>query len=640
MGHVDALKMVDHVRTRLVDLAVSENYFRDRRMSEAARKVWEGPGLDGGLVSELWVEGAFPGEHSPDCLDSLSDEGLFPGDLCQHLADRDVFPSDRRLYNHQSEAFRAAASSVSDSRTALVITAGTGLGKTEAFLLPMLRDLWTAQGRRPEGGMRCLILYPMNALVSDQVDRIYGWLQGQERLSVFHFTSETPEDARRANKAGVPKWERCRMRTRQEARGFETHDGEKNQTEPFGPVPDIVITNYSMLEYMLCRPQDYRFFGPDLRCIILDEAHLYTGALAAEITMLLRRVRQRCGVAASSILHLATSATLGGDDEDLLGFASTLFSTEQDSTRVIRGRTADLDLGEQESPPKSPAGSRDISAFADLSFNTLTANDTLVADDSNTVEKLKKASRLLVSEGAIARAIKEYPATPACFLHTALREAPLVRKVAIILGNNKSNVLSLDELAGRLFVGQPGEVERKASIALLRLAASARLRPVDMPLVPHRLHFLVRAPEGLSVCLNPDCSGPEERRVLSIGCLQPYGDRCRYCEHILLPVHRCDNCGNWALAAHENQENVLEPGYYAQSAEERTYYLLTQAQDSGFEEVVVNPERGYIRGHGAAGVSLWKAPRVAQEDKRQKCPTCQSVWGIAVSYTHLTLPTN
>ena len=74
--------------------------------------------------------------------------------------------------------------------------------------------------------MRCLILYPTNALVADQVDRIYRWLQGQNSLTVFHFTSETPEDAHRANQRGEPQWKACRMRTRQEARGREFHNGE------------------------------------------------------------------------------------------------------------------------------------------------------------------------------------------------------------------------------------------------------------------------------------------------------------------------------------------------------------------------------------------------------------------------------
>ena len=111
----------------------------------------------------------------------------------------------------------------------------------------------------------------MNALVNDQVDRLYKWLEGQDRIRLFNFTSETPEDIKAANRAGIPKWDSCRVRTRQEARE--------------SPVPDIVITNYSMLEYMLCRPQDSVFFGPALRAVVLDEAHLYTGTLAAEITL-------------------------------------------------------------------------------------------------------------------------------------------------------------------------------------------------------------------------------------------------------------------------------------------------------------------------------------------------------------------
>jgi len=629
MGQVDALKMVEHVRTRLVDLAVSENYVRDNRLSDAAQTVWEGSGSDGGLVSELWVEGAFPGEHSSDSLKSLSAEGLFPDDLCHHVNARDVFPEDRLLYNHQSEALRKAAAAKTREKQAFVITAGTGLGKTEAFLLPMLADLWTAPDRRKNGGMRCLILYPMNALIADQVDRIYGWLRGQQRLTVFHFTSETPEDARCANRQGEHNWEPCRVRTRQEARGFETHKGDRVRQEPFGSVPDIVITNYSMLEYMLCRPQDSRFFGPDLRCIILDEVHLYTGTLAAEIMMLLRRVRERCGVSPHEILHMATSATLGGDDEELQAFASSLFSTDKAKTTVIRGRYADHDLGDAESPPAQPTPTADIAKFVDLDFGTLTTEDKLIEDNEETVSTLREVATLLVSKATLDRAQHEYPGTPARFLYASMREAPLIRKTADILAKEKGSVLSLDDLADRLFDGKNYANDRNATIALLRLAAAARMRASDLPLVPHRLHFLVRAPEGLSVCLNPQCSGPDERRIPSIGCLQPIGegDQCRYCGHILLPVHRCDNCGEWALAAHEKQDAfTLEPGYYAEFAEQRTYYLLIRPKDLDSEEVVVDSKTGEIHGYGAAGVSLWKAPHAEGDSKHQRCPTCGSSW--------------
>ncbi len=631
MAQVDALKMVEHVQTRLVDLAGSENYVRDKALSDSLRNVWTGPGSEGGLVSELWVEGAFPAEQSSDSLNSLSSEGLFPHDLSRHLNDRDAFPRDRLLYNHQSEALRKVDENKVE-KPALVITAGTGLGKTEAFLLPMLADLWTAPERRKDGGMRCLILYPMNALVADQVERIYEWLKGQQRLTVFHFTSETPEDARRADKCGAPPYEQCRMRTRQEARGRETHDGRAINNEPFGNVPDIVITNYSMLEYMLCRPQDSRFFGPDLRCIILDEAHLYSGALAAEIMMLLRRVRQRSGVTSEEILHIATSATLEGDDEDLRAFASSLFSTDESKTHVIRGRRADQELGDIESPPAEPVMAEEVAKYANLDFMTLTTEEELIEADEEQVVELSKVVPLLVSDSTMNLAQKEHPGTPARFLFQCLREAPLVRKIADILASEKGNVLSLNDLTGRLFDGRNGMDERNATIALLRFSAAARMRASDLPLVPHRLHFLVRAPEGLSVCLNPRCSGLDEFRIQSIGCVQPLGDQCRYCEHILLPIHRCDNCGEWALAAHENQEtSCLEPGY---SIASRTFYLLTKPPKIKEAETVVNVEvdtlSGEKKGVGRGGVSLWTAPFVQSEKsengKSQRCPTCESSW--------------
>ena len=65
------------------------------------------------------------------------------------------------------------------------------------------------------------------------------------------------------------------MLTREQARGREDHQGKKLPDDrPRGPQPDLLVTNYSMLEYMLCRPQDAVFFGPGLRSIVLDEAHL------------------------------------------------------------------------------------------------------------------------------------------------------------------------------------------------------------------------------------------------------------------------------------------------------------------------------------------------------------------------------
>lgn len=386
MGQIDALQMVDHIRSRLVDLATAENYIRDRSVMDACRNIWSYGEDDGGLVSELWVEGAFPGEKSEDTLERLNREGILPRGLYNHLRTRGAFPTDRKLYNHQSEILRQVLTDKSDNST-FVITAGTGLGKTEAFLLPMLSNLWNLKSNQPDDGMQCLILYPMNALVNDQVERLYNWLRGQSKLTLFHFTSETPEDARAAARMGIKPWDTCRMRTRQEARGLENHKGDRIQSAPFGPTPDIVITNYSMLEYMLCRPQDSCFFGPSLKCIILDEAHLYSGTLAAEIAMLLRRVKERCGVKEEEVLKIATSATLGGTDTELRQFASRLFDSKAQKTSVIRGNLAKLEFFEQESTPSEDVNVNSLKDWVDQEINTLTDDNSLLTNASKVISK-------------------------------------------------------------------------------------------------------------------------------------------------------------------------------------------------------------------------------------------------------------
>jgi DEAD/DEAH box helicase domain-containing protein len=259
----------------------------------------------------------------------------------------------RSLYKHQAEAVRIARQSgPNGERPALVVTAGTGAGKTESFLLPALDELW----RHPGSGqsMRCLILYPMNALVNDQVERLHVWLKGQDRVRLFHFTSETPEDGSKANQMGIPPYDASRCRTRRQARGLETIDGKKIPVEERGPRPDIVITNYSMLEYMLCRPQDQCFFGPDLRVVILDEAHLYMGTLAAEIALLLRRLYQRCGVDSDKVLQIATSATLGGTTDELAAFTANLFTKTKDWVRTIVGERTRPPLAEVVPPATEP----------------------------------------------------------------------------------------------------------------------------------------------------------------------------------------------------------------------------------------------------------------------------------------------
>jgi len=217
--HLDALKLAHEVRDRMVNFFADDHYVRDPNLSRMCREFWSGSQENGGLVGDLWVEGAFPAEVSEDTLESLTSQTLFDPDLMLQLDTEERNPRQRPLYKHQAEAVRTARQTgPNGERPALVVTAGTGAGKTESFLLPALDDLFRHRGSGQS--MRCLILYPMNALVNDQVERLHVWLRGQDRVRLFHFTSETPEDASKANQMGIPRYDASRCRTRRQARGL------------------------------------------------------------------------------------------------------------------------------------------------------------------------------------------------------------------------------------------------------------------------------------------------------------------------------------------------------------------------------------------------------------------------------------
>ncbi len=611
MSHLDALDLVGKMRSRLVELARSENYVRPESVANAATEIWRGQGSQGGLVSEIWVQGAFPGKASADSLGSLAAENKFPSDLCGYLDRTGGFPEARTLYSHQSRAFRA----VTEEKKSIIVKAGTGAGKTEAFLLPILAGLWSQPRSVGETGMRCLILYPMNALVTDQVTRLYGLLkhEDQDKLSLFHFTSETPE--RDSGVKESERWGLCRRRSREAARDN---------------IPDIVITNYSMLEYMLCRPQDRDFFGPALRYIILDEAHLYTGTLAAEITLLLRRVKDRCRKASESITHIATSATLGGDAGDLRAFAAKLFSLPMSEVEVIEGQTAPLSA----LPVFSGGPEPDASALArhsEVEIVTLDKDQDFCPPDYSAIESLKCVLACLAPPSLVDNAQMESGARLGPFLQTVLETVPIVAQLREIV--HGSDLLSLGDLSERLW-GNRGEDSDKATVLLLRMAAAARDSPGKSPLIPHRLHVLFRAAQGLSACLNVECTGPARFMVAGLGSLQELVDLCRYCESITLPVYRCKACGEWALAGHEDVDSgAMEPGYLAREGTLRYYLVADSPLGSELQSVKVDPKSGKCFGV-AVGTRLYRAPCPDHESAcndpsecvKQKCPHCGIVW--------------
>ncbi|MFD8973670.1 DEAD/DEAH box helicase [Streptomyces sp. NPDC059593] len=194
-------------------------------------------------------------------------------------------------YRHQATAW-ARLSTLNGPARPTLVTTGTGSGKTESFLIPVLDHCrrQRAQGHR---GIKAVLLYPMNALATDQAGRIGDYLARPELAQVTAglYIGDRPDtDFRRV------------MTRREEMR--------------ISP-PDVLITNYKMLDLLLQRGEDRSLWeGADLAYVVLDEFHTYDGAQGTDVAMLLRRLAAATGASRpgrplGSICPVATSATLG-----------------------------------------------------------------------------------------------------------------------------------------------------------------------------------------------------------------------------------------------------------------------------------------------------------------------------------------
>ncbi len=254
-------------------------------------------------------------------LTQLMDEGLVSRKM-----EKLNFPKDRTLYLHQEKAIRKSKEGKN-----LVVSTGTGSGKTESFLLPILSSLSEEVEKGTIcPGVRALLIYPMNALANDQIERLRELLDDYPEITYGSYTGQTKEkqdealaDYKNLNKGRSPKKNELISR-------------EVMKKNP----PHIMITNYAMLEYLMVRPSDAGFFTGNYakywKFIVLDEAHVYKGSTGIEVSMLLRRVASSLPV--RKIQYMLTSATLGSEDqnEDVATFASRLCDSDFDADSVIR----------------------------------------------------------------------------------------------------------------------------------------------------------------------------------------------------------------------------------------------------------------------------------------------------------------
>lgn len=236
------------------------------------------------------------------------------------------FPLDRTLYLHQETAIKKCKDGES-----IVVSTGTGSGKTESFLIPILSEL----SREHEAGALCpgvraLIIYPMNALANDQMERLRSILDQYPEITYGSYTGQTKKERKKA------LIEYRALNKQREPKANELISREEMIATP----PHILITNYAMLEYLMIRPTDSSFFtGPYAnywKFVVMDEAHVYSGSTGIEVSMLLRRLKS--SIHAKQLQYILTSATLGSEkqNKEVAEFASRLCNHPFKEDSIIR----------------------------------------------------------------------------------------------------------------------------------------------------------------------------------------------------------------------------------------------------------------------------------------------------------------
>lgn len=251
--------------------------------------------------------------------------------LHRNIKDIFKFPS---MHSHQEKAARLA---IKDKKN-IIISTGTGSGKTESFLLPVIDYCLKAIDNNENKGLMAVIVYPMNALVNDQLERLRPLLAGTG-ITFARYTGETPQ-----NDVSIERLNQKRSYTEKELSDF--YDNKADLQIPYEECysrdeivkrrPNILLTNYSQLEYLLLRDKDLDIFtGKSLKYLVLDEVHTYTGELGSEMACLLRRIKS---LMREDITCIGTSATVAGEGsgaEVIKKFAAGLFGEKLESFEVI-----------------------------------------------------------------------------------------------------------------------------------------------------------------------------------------------------------------------------------------------------------------------------------------------------------------
>lgn len=536
---MNPIQLSEQLQETLVNyLTTTFDVDRDRQEPELAAFIQQSLKQPRALFAGPYLEFTPPYQQAAT-LEQLAVQKVISPKLLQMACFREgrPLPVDAPLYTHQAAALKKLCA---EERN-IVVSSGTGSGKTECFLIPILNDLLVD----PTPGVRALLIYPLNALVNDQLDRLRVLLRGTN-ITFGRYTSELEEKAERARKQMEKEW-----REMEPARHdlFDTYPLPneiigRDQIQEQGKLPQILITNYAMLEYLLLRPQDSPLFSQGKwRFVVLDEAHTYAGAKGIEVGLLMRRLKLRLGHQPGQMRCIATSATLTGDDVgDAAAFAESLFGERFTVDDIIFGNL------DHDYVPSAEVSQPATGAYVHEKFKNVI--DSVRAGKWENADELALLMQEigLIQEEDLSLADQVDP--PAFLWETLRGNADLTRLRNYMA--DKGQPVEMATVAQELFQGRldDAQQQQEALYHLVELAAMARPGVDKASLLPARYHLFVRPPQGIWVCLDPTCPAKKAENSWSKLFAIPR-EQCDACKSPVFPLVVCRTCGQVYVRLHK-----------------------------------------------------------------------------------------
>lgn len=480
--------------------------------------------------------------------------------------------ADKRLgvfktpFSHQVEALEHAFKGDD-----LFVSTGTGSGKTECFMWPLIAKITAEAKTSPSSwnkrGIRAIVMYPMNALVADQISRLRRIIGTDEFVDIFRtatseksrrpqfgmytgrtpYAGENPESefdkslakslSRLLPVSALPQdiydtlMDEGKIPAKKDLDAFiEGLKNNKHYTDPEDAelvtrfemqthCPDILITNYSMLEYMLLRPREDNIWNSTIEWLnasienkllfIIDEAHMYRGATGGEVALLLRRLFHRLGIDRNKLQFILTTASMPKDNEDdkksVHDFARLLTAGESDSFHYV--------------------------------FGNIVKDNSHIADE----------------------------------------------QMRLLYGTCCGNASSIKEIAETIFPAEDTDNAINQTYALLDKSAN-EVNGKGEPLFPIRLHMMFRGIQGLYCCTNPNCSHSHSFDGITLGEIFTKDNvfTCPECKSTVYELINDRRCGALFIRGYVNETSGKtylwrHPGLYFGENMREIHLFIPQA---------------------------------------------------------------